>query len=247
MADSEHASRAASFGDVADIYDATRPDYPLEAVRWIVGPPPARVVDAGAGTGKLTRVLLAAGYDVIAVEPSERMLERLQGASPGVKAHQGSGEELREADGSADAVTYGQAWHWVDPTLASAEAARVLRPGGVLGLVWNLRRTDDPVGAALAELIGNEDTSTSHARWDLDGLDVGPQFGPAERATFQHQQTLSRDGLLGLVRSRSYVIVMAEDVRAQLLARVGALHDDLAVDGQVTVTYETTAYRARTL
>ena len=246
MDESEHASRAASFGGVAEVYDATRPDYPLEAVRWMVGLPPATVVDAGAGTGKLTRVLVAAGYDVIAVEPSEAMLDRLRSASPGVTAVQGSGEALLLSDASADAVTYGQAWHWVDPALASAEAARVLRPGGALGLVWNLRRTDDPVGTALAELLGDDDT-TSPAPWDIAGLNVGGEFGRPKRATFPHAQTLTRDGLLGLVRSRSYVIVMPEDVRAPLLARVGALHDDLAVDGTVTVTYETTAYRARRL
>jgi ubiquinone/menaquinone biosynthesis C-methylase UbiE len=245
--DSDHASRAASFGDVAEVYDATRPDYPLEAIHWIVGPPPAKVVDAGAGTGKLTRVLLAAGYEVIAVEPSEPMLDRLRAASPGVTALQGSGESLLVGDASADAVTYGQAWHWVDPTLASAEAARVLCPGGVLGLVWNLRRTDDPVGAALAELIGGEDTFTSYAPLDIDGLNVGQEFGRAERTTFQHEQTLTREGLLGLVQSRSYIVLMPEDVRAPLLERVGAMHDDLAVDGLVTVKYETTSYRARLL
>jgi len=245
--EADHASRAASFGDVAQVYDATRPDYPVAAIRWLVGPPPATVVDAGAGTGKLTRGLTAAGYRVIAVEPSQPMLDRLRAVSPEVTALQGSGESLPVDDASADAVTYAQAWHWADPTLASTEAARVLRPGGVLGLVWNLRRTDDAVGAALADLIGGEDVFTSYAPVDVDGLNLGPEFGRAERTTFEHEQTLTREGLLGLVQSRSYIVLMPEDVRAPLLEQVGAMHDDLAVGGQVTVKYETTCYRARLL
>jgi SAM-dependent methyltransferase len=243
--EADHASRAASFGDVAEVYDATRPDYPVAAIRWMVGPSPATVADVGAGTGKLTRVLIAAGYHVVAVEPSEPMLDRLRAVSPHVTALLGTGESLPLDDASADAVTYGQAWHWVDPGRASTEAARVLRPGGVLGLVWNLRRTDDPVGAALAELIGGEDIFTSYAPVDVDGLALGPEFGPADRITFQHEQTLRRDGLLGLVQSRSYIVLLPEDVRAPLLEQVGAMHDELAVDGSVTVRYETTCYRAR--
>ena len=179
------------------------------------------------------------------MEPSEPMLERLRAVSPHVTALHGSGESLPLDDASADAVTYGQAWHWVDPGRASTEAARVLRPGGVLGLVWNLRRTDDPVGAALAELIGGEDTSRRMHRWTSTGSNVGPEFGRAERTTFQHEQALTRDESFGTGPVRSYIVLMPEDVRAPLLEQVGAMHDDLAVDGSVTVKYETTSYRAR--
>jgi SAM-dependent methyltransferase len=247
MADDEdHAARAASFGGVAEVYQRTRPDYPTAAVRWLIGERPVEVVDVGAGTGKLTRVMLAEGHVVTVVEPSEGMLAQLRAASPGVRALHGSGEALPLPDASADAVTYAQAWHWVDPERGSAEAARVLRPGGVLGLVWNLRRTDDALGAGLADLIGNEDAHAAYAPWGDDDLQLGPDFGPIDRATFDHTQTLDRDDLVGLVTSRSYVTLMVPAARADLLARVARVHDALAVDGVVTLRYETTAYRART-
>jgi SAM-dependent methyltransferase len=159
----------------------------------------------------------------------------------------GGGEELPLPSDSADAVTYAQAWHWVDPVRGSAEAARVLRPGGVLGLIWNLRRTDDPVGGGLAQLIGSEDAHTAFVPQSNEDLELGPAFEPVERATFPHEQSLSREGLVGLVSSRSYVVLMEPEVRAELLDKVRALHDSLAVDGLVTVPYNTTAYRARTL
>jgi SAM-dependent methyltransferase len=245
--DDDHAARAASFGGVAAVYEQTRPDYPVAAVRWMIGGHPLAVVDVGAGTGKFTRVLLAEGHHVTAVEPSAEMLGQLRMALPDVLALLGGGEALAVPDDSADAVTYAQAWHWVDPVRASAEAARVLRTGGVLGLIWNLRRTDDPVGGGLAQLIGSEDAHTAFVPRTNADLELGPDFGPVERAAFDHAQTLTRDGLVGLVKSRSYVVLMDPQERAALLERVGLLHDRLAVDDLVTLRYDTTAYRARRL
>ena len=131
---------------------------------------PLHVADVGAGTGKLSRVLLAAGHEVTAVEPSAEMLAELVAAVPGVRGLLGRGEALPLPDASVDAVTYAQAWHWVEPEVGCAEAARVLRPGGVLGLVWNFRRTDNPLGAGLAELI------TTRTRSRPDAVERG---GPA--------------------------------------------------------------------
>jgi SAM-dependent methyltransferase len=243
----DHAARAASFGGVAEVYEQTRPDYPVATVRWLLGERPlVDVVDVGAGTGKLTRILAAENHRVTAVEPSAEMLAQLRAALPDVPAFLGGGEDLPLPDASVDAVTYAQAWHWVDPPRASLEAARVLRTGGVLGLVWNLRRTDDPVGAGLAELIGSEDAHTSFVPRTNADLELGEAFAPVEQATFEHAQALGREALVGLVESRSYVALMPDAERAELLRRVGELHDTLAVDGVVTLRYNTTAYRART-
>jgi SAM-dependent methyltransferase len=239
--DPDHAARAASFGQVAGVYERSRPDYPRVAVEWLLGPAPLQVADVGAGTGKLSRVLLAAGHDVTAVEPSTQMLAELATAVPGARGALGHGESLPLPDGSVDAVTYGQAWHWVDAERATAEAARVLRPGGVLGLLWNFRRTDHGLGADLAELLSDEDAARTP---EDDEVVLGPAFGPVSRATFPHAQSLTRDELVGLVGSRSYVTFMAPDDRAQLLERVGELHDRYAIDGRTTLAYETVAYRA---
>jgi SAM-dependent methyltransferase len=135
----QRSARAKSFGAAASIYDRARPGYPDAAVDWLLPVGQPQVVDLGAGTGKLTRLIADRGVDVTAVEPSDGMREQLQSALPGVPALAGSAEEMPLADESVDAVLVAQAWHWVDLPRASAEVARVLRPGGRLGLLWNHR------------------------------------------------------------------------------------------------------------
>ena len=136
-------ARATSFGGQAASYEAGRPDYPFDAVAWMLEPLPhgsRRVADVGAGTGKLTRVLVEApDAEVVAIDPDAAMLAVLRQNVPGVPTFAGTAEALPLPDASVDAVVLGQAWHWVDPVAASAEAGRAVRRGGVLGLVWNLR------------------------------------------------------------------------------------------------------------
>ena len=138
-----------SFGAAAGAYESGRPDYPREAVDWMLAPVRAhdralRVADVGAGTGKLTRTIVEAGAEVVAIDPDPGMLAALREHVHGVPTFVGTGERMPLPDASLDAVLLGQAWHWVDPVAASAEAARVLRAGGVLGLVWNIRDESDP-------------------------------------------------------------------------------------------------------
>ena len=154
--DARRDVRAASFGSVADVYDRARPGYPDEAVRWLVGDAPRRVLDLAAGTGKLTRSLVAAGHDVVAVEPAEEMLAHLRAAVPAAEALVGTAEAIPLPDASVDAVTVAQAFHWFDPPAALREIARVLRPDGALGLVWNTRDEREPWVRRLGELIGSE-------------------------------------------------------------------------------------------
>src|SRR5690606_19767892 len=146
-----------SFGVVADTYDAGRPSYPAEAVAWLTArtPPIVDAVDVGAGTGKLTRGLAELGLAVTAVDPDAAMLAALRDRTPGVRTLTGTGAALPLGDATADLITYGQAWHWVDPDVASAEAARVLRPGGVLGLIWNIRDESVPWIAAMGAIMHN--------------------------------------------------------------------------------------------
>lgn len=127
-----------SFGAEVDAYDRARPDYPRDAVHWLLGDA-HRVADVGAGTGKLSAVIAELGREVIAIEPDDAMRSMCRRRLPDIEVFDGSGEHLPLPDSSVDAVTFGQAWHWVDPQLACAEAARVLRPDGVLALMWNVR------------------------------------------------------------------------------------------------------------
>jgi len=154
----DHSAHANSFGPAADIYERGRPGYPDAAVTWLLPAGRPRVVDLGAGTGKLTRQIRDRGLEVTAVDPSEQMLAQLALAVPGVPALIGSAERIPLPAGSADAVLVAQAWHWIDPARAVPEIARILRPGGRLGLVWNLRDESEPWVRRLDEIIGDSET-----------------------------------------------------------------------------------------
>ena len=161
--------RRLTFGANADAYERARPDWPADAAAWLVPGAPRLVVELGAGTGKLTRALAAAGRHVVAVEPDERMLAVVSGLGlAGVDAVHGSAEALPLADGTADAVVAGSSIHWFDLERALAEAHRVLRPGGTLAFGWNHRDASDPAMARIDAAIrtgGGSRSSWRGRRW----------------------------------------------------------------------------------
>ena len=149
MSTDDRDDRAASFDRAAAVYQATRPSYPDDAVRWSVPAQARDVLDLAAGTGKLTERLVALGWHVVAVEPSDAMRAELTAALPAVEAFPGTAERMSLPDASVDAVTIAQAWHWVDPPAASAEIARVLRPGGQVAADLERARRGDRLGGAV--------------------------------------------------------------------------------------------------
>jgi SAM-dependent methyltransferase len=244
----ERLERAASFGAVADAYERARPGYPDDAVRWLAGDEPRDVVDLGAGTGKLTRSLVALGHRVTAVEPLEEMLAELRRAVPRATAVQGSAEAIPLPDGTADVVTCAQAFHWFDHPVALSEMARVLRPGGRIALVWNTR--DDAQGwvAELTDtVIGRSEFRAGGVDATTGRIDASGLFGPVERASFTHVQLLGRSDLVALVRSRSQCAVLTEDERRPVLERVEALFDAHASEGMLAMPYVTECFRATML
>jgi SAM-dependent methyltransferase len=235
------ARQAASFGAAADAYERGRPGYPEAAIDWLLPVGAHRVLDLAAGTGKLTRQLVERGLDVVAVEPSEGMLKQLRAAVPGVPALVGTAESIPLADGSVDAVLVAQAWHWVDPPVASAEVARVLAPDGRLGLIWNARDERLPWVAELGRLM------RGGVRHDLDNPVVLPPFGELERFDMPWSYELDTTRLLDLVTSRSYIIGMSESERAGLVERVRALAErELERTGaeRLSMLYVTQSFRA---
>jgi SAM-dependent methyltransferase len=219
--------QARSFDRVAGTYQRVRPSYPPEAVAWLLEPAPGRrVVDLAAGTGKRTQVLVAGGADVVCVEPLANMRAELERALPSVRVLPGAAEALPLADGSADAVCVAQAFHWFDPEPALAEIARVLVPGGVLGLLWNLR--DDGIGwirDLTVAMRGAGDVlaaSRSIAQAPLES----PLFGSVERREVQNPVPFDRDRLRDWASSTSRIVVLEPDDRERALDAVVRLADE---------------------
>jgi len=237
----ERQQRATSFGGVAGAYERARPGYPDAAVRWLTGEEPTDVVDLGAGTGKLTRSLVALGHRVTAVEPLPEMLAELRIAVPGVVAIAGSAESIPLDDRSADVVTCAQAFHWFDHGPALAEIARVLRPGGRVALVWNVRDERVPWVDELSDaMVGR----TGVDRGAAEPIERSSLFGEVEHATFEHTQDVDREALRELVLSRSYCAVLPDEERAPILGRVDRLFDEHARDGLLTLPYVVECFRA---
>jgi SAM-dependent methyltransferase len=231
---------ALSFGAAAAAYDAHRPSYPAEALEWALGSTPLRVVDLGAGTGIMTRVLVGLGHEVVAVEPDERMREQLARTTPGVTALEGTGESIPLPDGSVDAVVCAQSYHWFEPERAHPEIARVLRPGGVLAPVWNLRDEDVPWIAEFTRLAHGPSSKGYVGREDYSSF--GPLFTPADMRIFRHVVRMTTEDLLALITTRSYFLVASPERQAETTAAIRALVADLPQP--FDVPYLTKTYRA---
>jgi SAM-dependent methyltransferase len=211
--------------EVAVLYDRARPDYPAEAVEFALQPlrgrPDLRALDVGAGTGKLTRQLCAAGVTTIAVEPAPGMLKVLKHTVSRAQVLAGSAEELPLPDAAVDLVAVGQAFHWFDLDRALPELARVLRPGGRMALFYNSRNGSVAWVRELSGLIGDH-RAHAEAHRERDPRVMGP-FEPEAFAEFRHQQELDADALAELVGTRSYSIQLPAHERAALLGRVRTL------------------------
>ncbi|MEU7217863.1 class I SAM-dependent methyltransferase [Nocardia iowensis] len=218
-----HARRATSFGAHATDYAEHRPDYPLAAIRWALEPiptiPAPVVLDLGAGTGKLTEGLLAAGATVIAVEPDDGMRVELMRRLPGVRAYEGTAEEIPLAAGSVDAIVAGQAFHWFDQNRAFPEFARVLRKGGIFAALWN---TDDMRVEWVAELarVARSDASAPPPEPGGTMLPEHPLFEVFERAEFPHAQRRTADSLAATIGTHSHTLVVSPQQRAEVLRRI---------------------------
>ena len=168
-----------SFGAVAADYDRLRPSPPPDAVDWLLPDRRDVVVDLAAGTGLLTRALAGKVGHVIAVEPDERMRSVLQARSADVEVLPGRGESIPLPDASADAVFVSSAWHWMDPSLAVPEIARVLRDGGRFGVIWTGRLRD------IEWLHGDEWFSEAHAETESRAGRTASRVAPTERSWHQ--------------------------------------------------------------
>jgi ubiquinone/menaquinone biosynthesis C-methylase UbiE len=239
---------AAGFGSAADVYERARPSYPEAAVSWLAERAGldygTTVVDVGAGTGKLTRLLASTHARVIAVEPVEAMRDVLLDRVPGVEVLAGTAEALPLPDATADAVTCAQSFHWFANETAIAELHRVLKPEGALVLIWNSRDMSDPLQRALEDLLGSLREGVIgqlEGAW-RDAIEGSALFGPLEEARFELKQTLTPEGVCDRVASTSFVAAMPAAEREALLARVRELvgtRDEPVAFPYVTEVYVT--------
>ena len=233
--------RSLSFGSEAAAYERGRPSYPPEAIDWLLPPGARDVLDLGAGTGKLTTRLVERGLDVVAVDPIAEMLELLSSALPDTPALLGTAEQIPLPDNSVDAVLVAQAWHWFDLDRAVAEVARVLRPGGRLGLVWNTR--DERLGWVkdLGRIIGHENDPFN------EEVSLPAPFTDVARHHIEWTNYLTPQALIDLVASRSYCITSPAEVRTRTLHQVRELlatHPALANSSGLALPYITVCIRA---
>jgi ubiquinone/menaquinone biosynthesis C-methylase UbiE len=217
---------ARSFDRAAVQYERARPGYPRALLDLLPLTKDAEVLDLGAGTGKLTRVLVERYRRVIAVEPLDGMRAILDEVVPAAESHPGWAEAIPLEDAAVDGVFAAQAFHWFKNDAAVAEIARVLRPGGVLCLVWNEGTEPSPLPLDYREYL-----DTLHAP-TLDIVRSGPTaeevlaqgpFGPVETATVLHEQAQDREGVLDFARSVSWIAHRPDEERVEIMRKLDSL------------------------
>lgn len=255
----DKAARAGSFGEVASHYERFRPGPPVTAVEWYLPGPVERIVDLGAGTGALTRLLIDRADEVVAVEPDDRMRSVLGAQVPGAHAVAGRGESIPLPDSCADVALASSSWHWMEPASTLAEVGRVLKPGGILGVLWSGPDPDGPFMAQAREMLAQRPTEGDGSVTDLvlgdalrpaSTLEIPPggSFGQPELHSFRWDVALDADDLIGLLWTLSWVITMPEEARQRLTAEARRLlRDLLGIEGEATanVAFRCDAWRSQ--
>jgi SAM-dependent methyltransferase len=244
-----HPYARRGFGLAAEAYRRARPTYPTAAIDWLAEAlalvPRRTVLEVGAGTGKFTEQLIGTGATIVAVEPVAEMRAAFVGALPDIAVIDAAAEALPLTDSSVDAIVAAQAFHWFDTGPALAEFHRVLRPGGRLGLVWNIRDTEvDWVRELQAIIDDYASAAPYHEDWRAL-LDDNRLFGPVVSAEFGLIQQLDHAGLRDRIASMSFIASLDDDDRESALDRVAALvasHPQTAGRSIIELPYRTRAH-----
>ncbi len=233
----DRESRRLSFGSVAADYDRYRPAPPPQALDWLIPPDATAVLDLAAGTGAVTRLLIGRAARVVAVEPDERMRAVLAARCPEAEVLEGRGEDIPLTDASVDAVVIASAWHWLDPERAVPEIARVLRPGGTLGVIWvsrdsrvawvaefnalmrEAREADRAPDAPAIDASAADQPRRERRRRGEVTFPPGSPMSSVEEHTVEYTLPMTKDDLFGLLGTYSGVITLDPVKRADLSRR----------------------------
>ncbi len=246
-----HPMAEKGFGHAADTYVRGRPDFPAAALDWLrddlrLGSGKT-VIDLGAGTGKFTRLLVETGASVTAVEPVDAMRQHLARELPSVTTLSGRAQDIPMASGSADAVVCAQAFHWFASAESLAEIHRVLKPGGVLALIWNIRDESIEWVRKLTDIMTPfEGDAPRYYNGEWRKVFPAPGFGELRERAFAHEHVGSPDQVIvDRVASVSFIAALDEKTRARVLDEVRALiawTPALAGHGEVRMPYATRVY-----
>lgn len=249
-----HHAAATGFADGANIYAASRPAYPAEALDWLrdrleIGPD-SSVVEVGAGTGLFTRLLLEAGAKVLATDPVAEMLVHLASTLPDVATAIATAEALPLAAGSVDAVICATAFHWFATPQVLAEFRRVLRPGGTVGLIWNVRDNDVPWVRRLSEITDRyQDDAPRQKSQAWREVFPAPGFSPLHETAMRYDHVgTPEEVIIGRTLSTSFIAALPDDRRTSLIDEVRAMiaaTPELADKHEVRFPYVTRAYDCR--
>jgi SAM-dependent methyltransferase len=246
-----HPTAAEGYGQAADVYARGRPGFPPEALDWLRTDlqlaPGTSVLELGAGTGKFTQLLAQTGASVTAVEPVAAMLARLTSGLPGIHALQARAQEVPVAAASMDAVVCAQSFHWFATPDTLAEIRRVLKPGGTLGLAWNVRDASVSWVAELERIV-NRHEGDAPRYYDGEWRQVfpAPGFGPFLHRTVAHVHSGSAEHVIvDRAASVSFIAALPEEARRQVLDEVRefiAATPELAGQATVGLPYVTNLY-----
>jgi SAM-dependent methyltransferase len=248
-----HHAASAGFAAHADAYSRGRPDYPPEAVDWLRSDlhlaPGKTVVDLGSGTGKFLKTLRETGAKLIAIEPVAAMREKLREKNPDVDAREGTAEAIPLPDAGVDALVCAQAFHWFANSRALAEIQRVLKPGGFLGLIWNVRDESVDWVAEITRIITpHEGDAPRYHTGEWRKMFPADGFGPLQQKRFPWRHSGAPENVIvDRTCSSSFIAALPRAEHAavakalrELIARTPALAGHETVDyPYVTETFAT--------
>jgi SAM-dependent methyltransferase len=246
-----HAAAKAGFAAEAASYARGRPDYPADLLPWLqraLALGPGKVaLDLGAGTGKFTRLLARTEADVVAVEPIAQMRAKLSAELPAIRALAGTADAIPLADACLDAVVCAQSFHWFATEAALREIHRVLRPGGRLGLVWNVRDETVDWVAALTDIVTPfEGDAPRFYKGDWREPFASGLFGELQMTPFDYRHSgPPQEVIIDRFLSVSFIAALPAAKKALVAQQLRALvdsHPDLRGRGTIDFPYRTQAY-----